>query len=51
MAPGFDPYRTCIFMVNHVNLFDPFPMLYCAIPQLVRGWELESRFKIPFTDG
>jgi 1-acyl-sn-glycerol-3-phosphate acyltransferase len=33
-------------MVNHVNLFDPF-MLYCAIPQLVRGWELESHFRIP----
>lgn len=46
MAPGFDPHRTCFFMVNHVNLFDPF-MLYCAIPQLVRGWELESHFKIP----
>lgn len=45
-APGFDAKRTCIFMVNHVNLFDPF-ILYCAIPQLVRGWELESHFKIP----
>ena len=22
-------------------------MLYCAIPQYVRGWELESHFKIP----
>jgi len=44
--PGFDQTRTCIFMVNHVNLLDPF-MLYCAIPQLVRGWELESHFKIP----
>jgi 1-acyl-sn-glycerol-3-phosphate acyltransferase len=44
--PGFDPGRTCFFMVNHVNLFDPF-MLYCAIPQYVRGWELESHFKIP----
>jgi 1-acyl-sn-glycerol-3-phosphate acyltransferase len=22
-------------------------MLYCAIPQFVRGWELESHFKIP----
>lgn len=43
---GFDPQRTCFFMVNHVNLFDPF-MLYCAIPQYVRGWELESHFKIP----
>jgi 1-acyl-sn-glycerol-3-phosphate acyltransferase len=45
-SPGFDPERTCFFMVNHVNLFDPF-MLYCAIPQYVRGWELESHFKIP----
>jgi 1-acyl-sn-glycerol-3-phosphate acyltransferase len=45
-APGFDPTRTCFFMVNHVNLFDPF-FLYCAIPQFVRGWELESHFKIP----
>ena len=45
-SPGFDPARTSIFMVNHVNLLDPF-MLYCAIPQLVRGWELESHFKIP----
>ena len=45
-SPGFDPLRTSFFMVNHVNLFDPF-ILYCAIPQLVRGWELESHFKIP----
>lgn len=45
-SPGFDPARTSFFMVNHVNLFDPF-ILYCAIPQLVRGWELESHFKIP----
>jgi len=45
-SQGFDPHRTCFFMVNHVNLFDPF-MLYCAIPQYVRGWELESHFKIP----
>lgn len=45
-APGFDPDRTCFFYSNHVNLFDPF-MLYCAIPQFVRGWELESHFKIP----
>jgi len=44
--PGFDRARTSFFMVNHVNLFDPF-MLYCAIPQLVRGWELESHFRIP----
>jgi 1-acyl-sn-glycerol-3-phosphate acyltransferase len=45
-APGFDEKRTSFFMVNHVNLFDPF-ILYCAIPQLVRGWELESHFNIP----
>lgn len=45
-APGFDDKRTCFFVVNHVNLFDPF-ILYCAIPQLVRGWELESHFRIP----
>jgi len=45
-APGFDPKKTCFFISNHVNLFDPFA-LYCAIPQFVRGWELESHFKIP----
>jgi 1-acyl-sn-glycerol-3-phosphate acyltransferase len=45
-SPGFDPKRTSFFFSNHVNLFDPF-MLYCAIPQFVRGWELESHFKIP----
>ena len=45
-APGFDPRRTSFFMVNHVNLFDPF-VLYSALPQFVRGWELESHFKIP----
>jgi len=45
-ASGFDPARTCFFIVNHVNLFDPF-ILYSAIPQFVRGLELESHFKIP----
>jgi 1-acyl-sn-glycerol-3-phosphate acyltransferase len=45
-SAGFDEKRTSFFMVNHVNLLDPF-MLYCAIPQLVRGWELESHFRIP----
>jgi 1-acyl-sn-glycerol-3-phosphate acyltransferase len=45
-APGFDPQRTYFFMANHVNVFDPF-MLYVALPQYVRGWELESHFKIP----
>jgi 1-acyl-sn-glycerol-3-phosphate acyltransferase len=45
-STGFEETRTSFFMVNHVNLLDPF-MLYCAVPQLVRGWELESHFKIP----
>ena len=45
-APGFDAKRTSIFICNHVNLFDPF-VIYSAIPQFVRGWELESHFKIP----
>lgn len=45
-APGFDPERVCFFMSNHVNLFDPF-VLNGRIPQLVRGLELESHFKIP----
>jgi 1-acyl-sn-glycerol-3-phosphate acyltransferase len=45
-SPGFGASRTSFFFSNHVNLFDPF-MLYCAIPQFVRGWELESHFKIP----
>jgi 1-acyl-sn-glycerol-3-phosphate acyltransferase len=45
-GPGFDAKRTSFFMSNHVNVFDPF-LLYCAIPQFVRGWELESHFKIP----
>jgi 1-acyl-sn-glycerol-3-phosphate acyltransferase len=46
VSPGFDPRRTSIFVCNHVNLFDPF-VLYSAIPQFVRGWELESHFRIP----
>jgi len=45
-STGFDPTRTCFFISNHVNLFDPF-VLYCVIPQFTRGWELESHFKIP----
>jgi 1-acyl-sn-glycerol-3-phosphate acyltransferase len=44
--PGFDRHKTSFFISNHVNLFDPF-VLYCAIPQFVRGWELESHFEIP----
>ncbi|OFW06648.1 MAG: hypothetical protein A3G20_05915 [Acidobacteria bacterium RIFCSPLOWO2_12_FULL_59_11] len=45
-APGFDPKRTSIFVCNHVNIFDPF-VVYSAIPQFVRGWELESHFQVP----
>ncbi len=45
-APGFDPNRTSIFISNHVNLFDPF-VVYSSVPQFVRGWELESHFRIP----
>ena len=45
-APGFEPSRTCFFLVNHVNLFDPF-VLYATIPQFFRGLELESHFRIP----
>ncbi|MFZ3217623.1 MAG: lysophospholipid acyltransferase family protein [Candidatus Acidiferrales bacterium] len=45
-APGFDPQRTSIFICNHVNLFDPF-VVYSAIPQFLRGFELESHFKVP----
>jgi 1-acyl-sn-glycerol-3-phosphate acyltransferase len=45
-APGFDPARTCIFISNHVNIFDPF-VVYSAIPQFLRGFELESHFEIP----
>ena len=45
-SPGFDPKRTSIFICNHVNIFDPF-VIYSAIPQFVRGFELESHFKMP----
>jgi 1-acyl-sn-glycerol-3-phosphate acyltransferase len=45
-APGFDPARTSIFICNHVNIFDAF-VIYSAIPQFVRGFELESHFRVP----
>jgi 1-acyl-sn-glycerol-3-phosphate acyltransferase len=45
-SPAFDPSRTSIFICNHVNIFDPF-VIYSAIPQFVRGFELESHFKVP----
>jgi 1-acyl-sn-glycerol-3-phosphate acyltransferase len=46
LASGFDSTQTCIFICNHVSLFDPF-VVYSAIPQFVRGFELESHFKLP----
>jgi 1-acyl-sn-glycerol-3-phosphate acyltransferase len=46
IAPDFDPTRTTFFICNHVNIFDPF-VVYSAIPQFLRGFELESHFKIP----
>jgi 1-acyl-sn-glycerol-3-phosphate acyltransferase len=45
-SPGFDPNPTSIFVCNHVNIFDPF-VIYSAIPQFVRGFELESHFNVP----
>lgn len=45
-APGFDRSRTSLFVANHVNIFDPF-VVYSAVPQFVRGLELESHFRIP----
>jgi len=45
-SPGFDRESTSFFVCNHVNLFDAF-VIYSAIPQFVRGLELESHFKIP----
>ena len=45
-SPGFDPQRTSIFICNHINIFDAF-VIYSAIPQFVRGLELESHFKVP----
>lgn len=45
-SPGFDRTRTSIFICNHVNIFDAF-VIYSAIPQFVRGLELESHFKVP----
>ncbi len=45
-SPGFDPGRTCLFLSNHVNIFDAF-VVYSAIPQFLRGLELESHFRVP----
>jgi 1-acyl-sn-glycerol-3-phosphate acyltransferase len=45
-SAGFDAKRTSIFISNHVNIFDPF-VVYSAIPQFLRGFELESHFRVP----
>jgi len=45
-AEGFASERTCFFVANHVNVFDPF-VLYSSIPQFIRGLELESHFSMP----
>jgi 1-acyl-sn-glycerol-3-phosphate acyltransferase len=45
-SPGFDRTRTSFFVCNHINIFDAF-VIYSAIPQFVRGLELESHFKVP----
>lgn len=45
-AKGFDRTRTCFFVCNHTNLFDPF-VLYSSLPQFTRGLELESHFEVP----
>ena len=45
-SSGFDHRRTSIFICNHVNIFDAF-VIYSAIPQFVRGLELDTHFKIP----
>ena len=46
-AAGFDATRTSLFVANHIDLLDAF-IIYASGPQLVRGIELESHFRIPF---
>lgn len=46
-AAGFDTTRTSLFIANHIDLFDAF-IIYASVPQLVRGIELESHFRLPF---
>ena len=44
--PDVDPRVPCFFVCNHVNLFDPF-VIYPYLPQVARGIELESHFRVP----
>ena len=46
-AAGFDAARTSLFVANHVDLMDAF-IISASVPQLVRGIELESHFRVPF---
>lgn len=46
ISPAYDPARTCFFVSNHVNVFDPF-VLYATLGRIFRGLELESHFRIP----
>jgi len=44
--PDIDPSVPCFWVSNHVNLFDPF-VIYTHVPQVARGIELESHFRVP----
>ena len=46
-SPGFDAARTSLFVANHVDLLDAF-IVHASVPQIVRGIELDSHFRIPF---
>src|SRR5262245_18199024 len=45
-SPGFDSKRAGFFVCNHIDIWDAF-IIYSAIPQLVRGLDHESHFKVP----
>ena len=42
-----DAHKSCIFMANHVNVFDAL-VLFGYIPNYARGVELDKHFKWPF---
>jgi hypothetical protein len=45
-APGFDPKLTCLFMVNHVNVFDPFSCMPRSRSLCAAGnWNRTSKFR------
>lgn len=45
-SANFEAGKTAIFICNHVNIFDPMAVI-TAVPQHMRGMELESHFRIP----